>query len=390
MNFIEKIIDYIFIDTASRQNKEYIENIHTDNNDILDVGKLTGNKITKDIAIRMVKQGIHQVKIGNPQEVEKLKGNVLAEDIKMSDSDEVIIHSNKILEKEDIDRIVELQCEKIEVWNNIKEINIKENLISFVKEDVIGKALGEDLKDPESDNIIADKAQPVSKNIIRKAYSAGISDIPLEDGRFFSLEGRTLEYIYNNLVGKIIAQDILDKNTNAIVVKAGEKITKKNANVIFQQNIETIKYRSENTKKETVSLIEDIGYMSRIKLPAVGMPIIQGITQASLSTESFLSAASFQRTTHVLTNASIKGKIDNLYGLKENVIIGSIIPSGTGLPQYRDIEITSQYEEELNKEKKRYEEEMKKNREYEYENDFNVYESDAENKSFPDDTNKEI
>ena len=390
MNFIEKITDYIFIDTASRQNKEYIENIHTDNNDILDVGKLIGNKITKDIAIRMVKQGIHQVKIGNPQEVEKLKGNVLAEDIKMSDSDEVIIHSNKILEKEDIDRIVELQCEKIEVWNNIKEINIKENLISFVKEDVIGKALGEDLKDPESDNIIADKAQPVSKNIIRKAYSAGISDIPLEDGRFFSLEGRTLEYIYNNLVGKIIAQDILDKNTNAIVVKAGEKITKKNANVIFQQNIETIKYRSENTKKETVSLIEDIGYMSRIKLPAVGMPIIQGITQASLSTESFLSAASFQRTTHVLTNASIKGKIDNLYGLKENVIIGSIIPSGTGLPQYRDIEITSQYEEELNKEKQRYEEEMKKNREYEYENDFNVYESDAENKSFPDDTNKEI
>jgi DNA-directed RNA polymerase subunit beta' len=90
--------------------------------------------------------------------------------------------------------------------------------------------------------------------------------------------------------------------------------------------------------------------MKKIKLPAIGMPIIQGRTQASLSTESFLSGASFQRTTHVLTNASIKGKIDYLYGLKENVIIGNIIPAGTGLAQYRDIEITSQYEEELEKE----------------------------------------
>src|SRR5690606_21749051 len=85
-------------------------------------------------------------------------------------------------------------------------------------------------------------------------------------------------------------------------------------------------------------------------LPAVGMPIIQGITQASLSTESFLSGASFQRTTHVLTNASIKGKVDYLFGLKENVIIGNMIPAGTGLSRYRDVEITSQYEEELERE----------------------------------------
>jgi DNA-directed RNA polymerase subunit beta' len=104
--------------------------------------------------------------------------------------------------------------------------------------------------------------------------------------------------------------------------------------------------------------------MKKIKLPAVGRPIIQGITQASLSTESFLSAASFQRTTHVLTNASIKGKVDQLYGLKENVIIGNIIPSGTGLPQYRDVDITSQYEEELERENRMHEEEEnKKNQE---------------------------
>ena len=67
--------------------------------------------------------------------------------------------------------------------------------------------------------------------------------------------------------------------------------------------------------------------------------IILGITKASLATESFLSAASFQETTKVLTDASIEGKVDYLQGLKENVIIGKLIPAGTGLRQYRTIEI---------------------------------------------------
>ena len=73
------------------------------------------------------------------------------------------------------------------------------------------------------------------------------------------------------------------------------------------------------------------------KKPATGKPILLGITKASLETESFLSAASFQETTRVLTDASIKGKVDTLQGLKENVIIGKLIPAGTGAKQYRDV-----------------------------------------------------
>ena len=68
-------------------------------------------------------------------------------------------------------------------------------------------------------------------------------------------------------------------------------------------------------------------------------PLILGITKASLATESFLSAASFQETTKVLTDASIEGKVDRLLGLKENVIIGKLIPAATGLKKYRGIDI---------------------------------------------------
>ena len=72
---------------------------------------------------------------------------------------------------------------------------------------------------------------------------------------------------------------------------------------------------------------------------AIWEPLILGITKASLATESFLSAASFQETTKVLTDASIEGKVDRLLGLKENVIIGKLIPAATGLKRYRTIEI---------------------------------------------------
>ncbi|MCL2781979.1 MAG: DNA-directed RNA polymerase subunit beta', partial [Actinomycetia bacterium] len=74
--------------------------------------------------------------------------------------------------------------------------------------------------------------------------------------------------------------------------------------------------------------------------PASGRPVLMGITKASLATESWLSAASFQETTRVLTDAAISAKSDALIGLKENVIIGKLIPAGTGISRYRNVEVT--------------------------------------------------
>ncbi len=84
------------------------------------------------------------------------------------------------------------------------------------------------------------------------------------------------------------------------------------------------------------------------KKPASGKPILLGITKASLETDSFLSAASFQETTRILTDASIKGKVDTLQGLKENVIIGKLIPAGTGIKAYKNVEydLESQFVDE--------------------------------------------
>ena len=92
--------------------------------------------------------------------------------------------------------------------------------------------------------------------------------------------------------------------------------------------------------EDTNELLEKEG-----KELAEGKQVLLGITKASLATNSFLSAASFQETTKVLTEAAIKGKVDPLIGMKENVIIGKLIPAGTGMKRYRNIKLSSDIDE---------------------------------------------
>src|SRR5439155_21586169 len=107
-------------------------------------------------------------------------------------------------------------------------------------------------------------------------------------------------------------------------------------NFLVDEQVERHIFEEENEK-----------VMQKGGRPAVGEPLLLGITKASLSTESFISASSFQETTKVLTEAAISGKVDYLRGLKENVIMGRLIPAGTGLPNYKhlDIEVESPADE---------------------------------------------
>ena len=99
----------------------------------------------------------------------------------------------------------------------------------------------------------------------------------------------------------------------------------------------TVDLSEFNAENEAIKARIDAG--ERTLCLATSSPVLLGITKASLLTESFLSAASFQETTKVLTEAAIKGKVDHLLGLKENVIIGKLIPAGTGVEQYQNVQV---------------------------------------------------
>src|SRR5499433_3620432 len=103
---------------------------------------------------------------------------------------------------------------------------------------------------------------------------------------------------------------------------------------LLEQQVDKFRFREENER-----------VISQGGKPATGRPLLLGITKASLSTESFISAASFQETTRVLTEASINGSVDHLRGLKENVIVGRLIPAGTGMEYYRNVRLSPEMEE---------------------------------------------
>jgi DNA-directed RNA polymerase subunit beta' len=125
--------------------------------------------------------------------------------------------------------------------------------------------------------------------------------------------------------------NINDKHIGVIVrqmLRKLEIIDVGDTDFIIGQQIDKFRFKKENER------VVGLGGS-----PAVGKPVLLGITRAALNIESFLSAASFQETSRVLTNASIKGKVDYLRGLKENVIIGCLIPAGTGIRRYRNVEL---------------------------------------------------
>jgi DNA-directed RNA polymerase subunit beta' len=149
------------------------------------------------------------------------------------------------------------------------------------------------------------------------------------------------EYLVNGIqeVYRLQGVKINDKHIETIVRQMLQKVQVEDAgDTAFLEGdlVDKMTFRDENER-----VLRENGRAATFK------PMLLGITKASLSTESFISAASFQETTRVLTDAAVRGKIDYLYGLKENVIMGHLIPAGTGLKSYDRIELEVEEEEQM-------------------------------------------
>ncbi len=150
-----------------------------------------------------------------------------------------------------------------------------------------------------------------------------------------------------NIKGEVALARYLVDEVQEVYRLQGVRINDKHIEVIVRQMMRRVKVREigdtdfiiEEQVDKIIFETANRAIIEKGGRPAVAEPLILGITKASLSTESFISAASFQETTKVLTEASISGAVDRLRGLKENVIMGRIIPAGTGLKVHRDVEI---------------------------------------------------
>ncbi|WP_261677093.1 DNA-directed RNA polymerase subunit beta' [Staphylococcus equorum] len=184
-----------------------------------------------------------------------------------------------------------------------------------------------------------------------KSYLAsGTSRLKVEVGQSVErgevlTEGSIEPKNYLSVSGLNATESYLLKEVQKVYRMQGVEIDDKHVEVMVRQMLRKVRIiEAGDTKLLPGSLVDIHSFtdasrdaFKERKRPATAKPVLLGITKASLETESFLSAASFQETTRVLTDAAIKGKRDNLLGLKENVIIGKLIPAGTGMRRYRDV-----------------------------------------------------
>ena len=173
-------------------------------------------------------------------------------------------------------------------------------------------------------------------------------------------EGSVNPHDILRIKGVRAVQDYMLREVQRVYRLQGVEISDKHIEVLVRQMLKKIRIEENGDTEFLPGTLVDVLEFEEVneklekegKTPAEGKQIMLGITKASLATDSFLSAASFQETTKVLTEAAIKGKVDHLVGLKENVIIGKLIPAGTGLKRYRDIQLDTGMPEEIPAESK--------------------------------------
>ena len=185
-----------------------------------------------------------------------------------------------------------------------------------------------------------------------RSYTVGMADVLMvEEGEFIhrgapliqgSIEPKHLLQVRDALSVETYLLGEVQKTYRSQGVEIGDK----HIEVMVRQMLRKVRVMDNGSTDILPGTLMDISDFEALnetallngEMPATGRPVLMGITKASLETNSFLSAASFQETTRVLTDAAIRGKEDHLVGLKENVIIGKIIPAGTGMFRYRNIE----------------------------------------------------
>ena len=185
------------------------------------------------------------------------------------------------------------------------------------------------------------------------------SRIKIQDGAHLEAgdeltEGSVNPHDLLKIKGLRAAQDYMLQEVQRVYRLQGVDINDKHIEVIVRQMLKKIRVEERGDTEflpgTMVNVLEfnDVNeqMIAEGKEPATGEQIMLGITKASLATDSFLSAASFQETTKVLTEAAIKGKVDHLIGLKENVLIGKLIPAGTGMKKYRNVKLDTELTKE--------------------------------------------
>ena len=238
---------------------------------------------------------------------------------------------------------------KVSVWHNVEHINIPDAFRNAMMNDA--DVWGCDLLGAAgADGVpIEDLPQYVDAHVVQGLAKGEISAIETPSGLL--TRRRLLDrFLADRVKGKILLDLVAEDMEGVRPVQlaegeegpetpalCGQEITEELLRDIEGRNPSEIYVRTLSAKVDEYPLVQDVTFMRKLRERPECRPFIHGITKAALATDSFLSAASFQQTAQILAGAAVRGQVDPLHGLKENVIIGHLIPAGTGAEPFRSI-----------------------------------------------------
>jgi DNA-directed RNA polymerase subunit beta' len=266
--------------------------------------------------------------------LEEMKGKTyFAEDVVVDGK--TLLAADRVIDDRAASVIRENNVESVKVWRFPERVTVSDAIQKMLIDQYWAKPLVQAI---DSDgNAVTDIPQLVDGSVVRGLVEAELTAVEV-DGEILSRDAILRKVLSDVAYGKVILEPVKDKKGD-VVVDSGSEVNSQVLDALLSADPDELVLRPIFTQSETKRTLQRVTFVRRLREEPTWKPVIHGITKAALATDSFLSAASFQQTPQVLAGAAVRGDVDKLKGLKENVIIGHLIPAGTSFWSCKDIDI---------------------------------------------------
>ncbi len=252
------------------------------------------------------------------------------------ESGSVVVKSDAVLSDEVIELLKKHNVKQIKLWKSPEVINLTDAMHHSLIDHYFGKSVKQAFN--ADGEIIENVPHVIDGSVISGIIDGSISGVECDD-MILTRERVLKQLLTERVLGKILLEPVANEK-GEVVAAGAQEITSSLLEKIAAVATGTITVRSKSSASEYKKLMQRVSFVRRLSEEPQWRPVVHGVTKAALATDSFLSAASFQQTAQVLAAAAVRGDVDTLAGLKENVIIGLLIPAGTGVERHRKVEIT--------------------------------------------------
>jgi len=328
-------IRIIIGDATFRRSMEGLELIEDFIDEAKDIVVESGSRLSSSDLTKIVSAAPQPLKV---RDIKVLESSIdsawLASDVKVKDK--LLIKSDTILDEKTINILCNENIDSIKLWRSPEHLNLADAMHQVMIEHYFSKPVVQAFN--SQGEIITDISNVIDGSVVRGLVEGTISGIE-SNGSIITKEKIIRQVLTDKAVGKILLEQIVDSE-GEVLAEPGTEITLDMLDEISRVSSDTITIRPKQGASEYKQLIQRVSFVRRLKEEPQWRPVVHGITKAALATDSFLSAASFQQTAQVLAASAVRGDVDELMGLKENVIIGLLIPAGTGIEKYKSLEVS--------------------------------------------------